>query len=130
VFLESTGVPLTDSWLLRSVTSVTFWNNLGALPSTSLFRRVALNSVSQAHLGAKNWASSFAKAHVDVGYPFLLAPGIMEVVDSTPVRHLRAQQLAALFVPTPDNIHPRSCPSVGVVACTYARWFQHAHVGW
>jgi hypothetical protein len=48
----------------------------------------------------------------------------MEVVDSTLVRHLLAQQLAAFFVPTPENIHPRSCPSAGVIACTYARWFQ------
>jgi hypothetical protein len=48
VFLESGGAPLTHSWLLRSVT---FWNNLGALPPTSLFRRVALDSVSQALLG-------------------------------------------------------------------------------
>jgi hypothetical protein len=35
-----------------------------------------------------------------------------------------AQQLAAFFVYTPDNIHSRSCPSAGVIACTYARWFQ------
>jgi hypothetical protein len=90
----------------------------------SLFRRVALDSVSQALLGTINWASSFAKALLDVGYPFLLMPGTMEVVDSTLVRHLLAQQLAPFFVPTLDNIHPRSCPSAGVIACTYARWFQ------
>jgi hypothetical protein len=90
----------------------------------SLFRRVALNSVSQALLGANNWATSFAKALVDMGYSFLLTPGTMEVVDSTLVRHLLAQQLAAFFVPTLENIHPRSCPSAGVIACTYARWFQ------
>jgi hypothetical protein len=121
VCLESGGAPLTHPWLLRCVTC---WNNLGALPPTSLFRRMALDSVSQALLGAKNWASSFGKALVDVGYPFLLAPGIMEVVDSTLVHHLLAQQLAAFFVPTPDNIHPRLCPSASVIACTYARWFQ------
>jgi hypothetical protein len=85
---------------------------------------VALDSVSQALLGANNWASSFAKALADVGYPFLLDPGIMEIVDSTLVRHLLAQQLAAFFVPTSDNVHPRLCPSAGVIACTYARWFQ------
>jgi hypothetical protein len=90
----------------------------------SLFRLVALDSVSQAPLGANNWASSVAKALVDVGYPFLLYPGIMEVVDCTLVRHLLAQQLTAFFVPTPDNIHSRSCPSAGVIACTNARWFQ------
>jgi hypothetical protein len=48
----------------------------------------------------------------------------MEVVDSTLVRHLLAQQLTTFFVPALDNIHPRSCPSAGVKACTYARWFQ------
>jgi hypothetical protein len=102
---------------------------LGALPPTSLFRRVALDSVSQALLGANNWASSFAKALVDVGYPFLLAPGIIEVVDSPLVRHLLAQQLAAFYVPTPDNIHSRSCPSAGVIACTYARCILGHHQG-
>jgi hypothetical protein len=121
MFLESGGAPLTHSWLLRSVI---FWNNLGALSPMFLFRRVALDSVSQALLGANSWASSFAKALVDVGYPFLPTPGTMEVVDSTLVRHLLAQQLAASFVPTLDNTHPRSCPSAGVIACTYARWFQ------
>jgi hypothetical protein len=50
----------------------------------------------------------------------------MKIVDTTLVRHLLAQQLAAIFVPTPDNIHPGSCPSAGVIACTYARWFQQA----
>jgi hypothetical protein len=80
-----------------------------------LFRRVALDSVSQALPGANNWASSFAKALVDVGYSFLLAPGIMEVVDSTLVCHLLVQQLAAFFVPTPDNIHPKSYPSAGAI---------------
>jgi hypothetical protein len=88
-----------------------FWNNLGALPPTSLFRLVALDSVSQALLGANIWASSFAKALVDVGYPFLLASGIMEVVDSTLVRHLLAQQLAAFLSPhrtifTLGHVHP------------------------
>jgi hypothetical protein len=106
-----------------------FWDNLGALPPTFLFRRVALDSVSQAVLGANNWADSFAKALVDVGYPFPLAPYIMEVVESTLVRHLLAQQLAAFFVPTPDNIHPRSCPSAGVIACTYATMVSTARVG-
>jgi hypothetical protein len=90
----------------RLLWSVTFWNNLGALPPTSLFRRVAPDSVSQALLGASNWASSFAKALVDVGYSFLLAPGIMEVVDSTLVRHLLAQQLAAFFAPNTGPYSP------------------------
>jgi hypothetical protein len=85
---------------------------------------MALDSVSQDLLGANNWATSSAKALVDVVYPFLLTPGTMEVVDSTLVRHLLAQQLAAVFVPTLDNNHPRSCPSAGVIACAYARWFQ------
>jgi hypothetical protein len=49
---------------------------------------VALDSVSQALLGDNNWASSFAKALVDVGYPFLLDPGIMEAVDSTRFRRV------------------------------------------
>jgi hypothetical protein len=48
VFLESGGAPLTHSWLLRSII---YWNNLGALPPMSLFRRVALDSVSQVLLG-------------------------------------------------------------------------------
>jgi hypothetical protein len=56
-------------------------------------------------------ASSFAKALVDVGYPFLLTPGTMEVVDSTLVRHLLAQQLAAFLFPhrtifTLGHVHP------------------------
>jgi hypothetical protein len=45
----------------------------------SLFRCVTLGSVYQALHGANNWASSFAKALVDVGYPFLLILGTMKV---------------------------------------------------
>jgi hypothetical protein len=68
VFLESGGAPLTHSRVLRSIT---FWNNLGALSPMSLFRRVALDSLSQALLGANNWASSFAKALVPFStYPW------------------------------------------------------------
>jgi hypothetical protein len=94
------------------------------LPPGPLVSRLAQDSVSQTLLAANNWASSFAKALADVGYPILLSPGSMEVVDSTLVLHLLAQRLAAIYVPTPDNIHPRSCLSAGVVACIYARWFS------
>jgi hypothetical protein len=73
-------------------------------------RHVALDSVSQAHLGANNWARSFANALVDVGYPFLMTPDSKEVVDSALVRHLLAHRLAASSVPLPDTIDPRSCP--------------------
>jgi hypothetical protein len=72
----------------KDITS--FQPHLSALLPMSLVRRVALDPVSQALLGANKWASSFAKALVDVGYPFLLTPGIMEVVDFTLVRHLLA----------------------------------------
>jgi hypothetical protein len=58
------------------------------------------------------------------GILFCFPLGSMEVVDSTLVLHLLAQRLAAIYVPTPDNIHPRSCLSAGVVACIYARWFS------
>jgi hypothetical protein len=82
-------------------------NNLGALPSTSLFQRVALASVSQDFLGANSWANSFAKALGNVGYPFLLPPGIMAVVDSTLVRHLLAQQLSPHRTIFPlGHVHP------------------------
>ncbi len=121
VLLESGGAPLGHSWLLRSVT---FWNNFDTLPPTSLFRRVALESVSQAHQGADNWASSFAKALVDIGYPFVLNPASMEVVDPSLVRHLLAERQTTSFVPMPENSNPRTCPSQGVIVCTYARWFQ------
>ncbi len=121
VFLESGGAPLQHSWLLRAVT---FWNNIRALASTSLFQRVALDSIYQAHLGASNWASSFAEALRDIGCDFPLIPGSMEFVDPSLVRHLLTQKLTDFFVPTPDNVDPRSCPSQGVIACTYARWFQ------
>ena len=29
-----------------------------------------------------------------------------------------------ILTPTADNLDPRTCPSQGVIACTYARWFQ------
>ena len=67
VFLETMGVPLPDWWLLRTVT---FWNNLSSLPDTYVFKRVALDSISHALHGARNWASSFARALVAVGHPF------------------------------------------------------------
>jgi hypothetical protein len=79
---------------------------------TSLFRRVALYSVFRALLGAHNWAISFAKALVDMGYPSLLDTIVsMEEVDSSLVRHLLAQHLAAIFSPyqrrlTLGYVHP------------------------
>jgi hypothetical protein len=121
VFLESGGTPLYHSWLLRTVT---FWNNLSALPPASLFRRVAFDSISRAYHGATNWASSFAKALEDIDYPFVLSVGEMDPVDPHLVRHLLAQQQSKFFVPTDDNPDPRTCPSQGVIVCTYARWFQ------
>ena len=83
VFLESCGAALSDSWLMRTVT---FWNNLGALPPSSPFRRVALDSVSQALLGHDNWARSFSRALAAVGYHFQLVQDSMEVVDPMAIR--------------------------------------------
>lgn len=121
VFHESGGSPLEDSWLLQSVT---FWNNLASLPPSSLFHRIALASVAQAVAGLDNWASSFSAALVAVGYPFVLDSDCMVHVDSLAIRHLLAVRHHSFFVPTADNLDPRTCPSQGAIVCTYARWFQ------
>ena len=121
VFLETMGVPLPDSWLLRTVA---FWNNLSNLPDTSVFKRVALDSISHALHGARNWASSFAKALVAVGHPFALGPD-MPSVDPLVIRRLQTERRSRMFfTSTAENLDPRTCPSQGVIACTYARWFQ------
>jgi exonuclease III len=121
VLLEANSAPLYHSWLFRTIT---FWNNLGGLDSASLFRRVALDSISQAIGGATNWASAFAAALTLLDYPLDLQPGTIQHVDLDLVRHLLGGQLTSVFTPSPDNICPRTCPSKGVISCTYARWFQ------
>ena len=121
VFLETMGAPLSDSWLLRAVT---FWNNLGSLPEMSLFKRVARDSISQALAGARNWASSFAQALVVLGHPFALSQD-MPCVDPSVIRSLQLEHCnRRIFVSTIENLDPRTCPSQGVIACTYARLFQ------
>jgi hypothetical protein len=121
VYLESLGAALSDSWLFRTVT---FWNNLGALPHASTFRRIALDSVSQALLGNNNWATSFAQALLAIGYPLQLEQDNMAVIDPVAIRRLLSERRSSVFTPTPDNLDPRTCPSQGVIVCTYARWFQ------
>jgi len=121
VLLEAHSAPLSDSWLLRAVT---FWNNLRALPSSSLFHHVALDSIAQALSGASNWASTFAAALVSVQYPFTLELGTLQPVDMDLVRHLLSERLKASFVASPADLCPRVYPSSGVVSYTYARWFQ------
>lgn len=127
VFLESLGSDLSDSWLLRAVT---FWNNICELPSHSIFRKIALDSISQALLGSNNWARSFAQALVAIDYPFQLVSGSMALVDcriTTAIRRLLSERRSSVFVPTDDNLDPRTCPSQGVILCTYARWFQRPY---
>jgi hypothetical protein len=72
--------------------------------------RVALDSLAHALLEANNWDRSFAKALVDMGYPFLFTPGTEEVIDSLPVRHLLTHQLVAFFpywtIFTLGHVHP------------------------
>jgi hypothetical protein len=104
---------------------------LSGLPSASSFRRIALDSISQALLGANNWARSFAQALVAVGCPFELQQDIMVGVDPMAICRLFSEQRSSIFTPTADNLDPRTCPSQGVIVCTYARWFQRpnwAHV--
>jgi len=51
------------------------------MPSHSIFRKIALDSISQALLGSNNWARSFAQALVAIDYPFQLVSGSMALVD-------------------------------------------------
>jgi len=78
VLLEANSVPLYHSWLVRTIT---LWNNLGGLDSHSLFRRVAVDSISQALDGATNWASDFAAALKVLDYPLELQLGTIQHID-------------------------------------------------
>jgi hypothetical protein len=119
VLMEGISAPLRHSWILRTAT---FWNTLGSFHADSIFRRVALDSVSQALDGMSNWASAFASSLESVAYPFALELGVLQPVDMTFLRRLLVQQLTVLTVP--DHTCPRTCPSEGVISCTYAQWFQ------
>jgi len=80
-----------------------------------------VDSIPQALDGATNWASDFAAALQVLDYPFELQLGTIQHIDLDLVRQLLAGQLTSVFTPSPDNICPRTCPSKGVVSCTYAR---------
>ena len=119
VLMEGISAPLKHSWILRTAT---FWNTLGGFHADSIFRRVALDSVLQALEGISNWASAFASSLASVAYPFALELGVLQPVDMQFLRHLLVQQLTVLTVP--ECTYPRTCPSEGVISCTYAQWFQ------
>jgi len=40
------------------------------------------------------------------------------------IRRLLSERRTSIFTPTPDNLDPRTCPSQGVIVCTFALWFQ------
>lgn len=121
VFLESHSAPLSDSWLQQSIT---FWNNLAGLPPTSLFRRIALDSVAQALLGTHNWATSLVTSLAAVGYTLVLHLGDFQGIDPLFIKRLLAARRISVFSPNEGNLDPRTCPSEGVIVCTYGRWFQ------
>ena len=66
LFTELEELPLSLNWLLRTVT---FWNNMAALPDNSLFKTVALDNCRDAVLyKVKNWAWSFHQQLNKLGY--------------------------------------------------------------
>ena len=121
VFLESCSAPLSDSWLQQSLT---FWNNLAGLLLTSLYRRIAFDSVAQALLGTHNWARYLVTSFAAVGHNFSLHPDEFQGIDPLLLHRLLAAQRTSIFSPNEDMSHLRICPSEGIIVCTYARWFQ------
>ena len=45
-------------------------------------------------------------------------------IDPLLIKRLLAARRTSIFSPNEGNLDPRTCPSDGVIVCTYTRWFQ------
>ena len=119
VYRELGIQPLHHLWLDRQIT---FWNNLTALRETSLFRKVLIDGcVNAEFLGVRNWVWEFQATLEKYGYVVHRS-----CVSLVPIERSCFQVLLRLELDQPFqglDVDPRTCPSSGVMCCTYARWF-------
>ena len=72
---ELQSSPLDDTWWLRTVQ---FWNSIAALPSTHLYKRIALHACHTAVTASlKNWAYYIFKGIRRLGYDLATVSGLM-----------------------------------------------------
>ena len=119
LFKELGEQPLSDSWILRTIT---FWNGLAALPDHSLFKIIALDDCRDAVLyNIRNWAFTLHKALEKVGYAVTLHARDLPFRDKRRLELLLQNQITAAFQGLPSC--PRTGPSQENMLCTYANWF-------
>ena len=119
LFRELEELPLNYLWLLRTVT---FWNNLAALPDNNLFKTVALDNCRDAIVHRiKNWSWAVHHQLQAVGYVFSLDHTDLQPLGKQPVHHLLEDKLQVAFEGL--DICPRTGSSHGHALCKYQNWF-------
>ncbi len=112
--------PLDDTWWLRTVQ---FWNSLAGLPSTHLYKRVALHACRAAMTkSVKNWAYYMFKGIRQLGYDLTIRIDALDFIDMGKVKQLLARRQTAIWQQL--DFCPRTCPSSKARLCTYACWFD------
>lgn len=116
---ELQSSPLDATWWLRTVQ---FWNSIAALPSTHLYKRIALHACHTAVTASvKNWAYYIFKGIRRLGYDLAIRIDALDIIDMSKVKQLLAKRQTDVWQHL--DFCPRTCPSSKARLCTYACWF-------